>query len=377
MKSQFSNINLSELRYSLVWESGENMSRFLNISQEDHLMVISSAGCNVLNALLANPQSITAIDLNENQNMFLKIKMHIFKHHTYELLMSFLGFKNHFSKKEVLIRLRTTLSSDEYAWLAQFFNHIENDAVDAGRLEKYIQSFYKYLSLELQHKIKELLQCDRIEEQHDFFITQLDQTEFKELFIDYFDAKELSKGRDPKLFKYAEKSSGSIFYSRLLESSKRVLFKENFYIQFFMLGSQGVEHSLLPSCYQEQHFNVIAQRLHKVKLVTGEAMSYLGSPEGEKINKASLSNIFEYVSTSEFELAIKKLNDTRINSVRIVFWNLLQNHQLKAKDHGRISNEVEQELYRFKPSCFYFRNIQSATLGYSTASFSDSLKSHL
>ena len=64
MNSEFQNVALDQLRYSLVWEGSATLYRALDIQPDDHVLVITGAGCNVLNTLLQAPRQVTAIDLN-------------------------------------------------------------------------------------------------------------------------------------------------------------------------------------------------------------------------------------------------------------------------------------------------------------------------
>ena len=55
MHSEFYNVALDRIRYSLVWEDSTTLYAGLNIRPGDTVLVITSAGCNALNALLLGP----------------------------------------------------------------------------------------------------------------------------------------------------------------------------------------------------------------------------------------------------------------------------------------------------------------------------------
>ena len=86
MNSEFANLVLDQVRYSLVWEDSRTLHAALAIGPADHVLVVTSAGCNVLNALLAGPRQVTAIDLNPVQNALLQLKCHLIAHHEPEAL---------------------------------------------------------------------------------------------------------------------------------------------------------------------------------------------------------------------------------------------------------------------------------------------------
>ena len=64
-----------ELRYSSVWEDHLLLEQGLNPRGDDDLLVVASAGDNVLNLLLREPRRITAIDINPAQTALLELKV--------------------------------------------------------------------------------------------------------------------------------------------------------------------------------------------------------------------------------------------------------------------------------------------------------------
>ncbi len=64
----------SSLVYNTCWEDPEVDRRALAIGPEDHLLVITSAGCNALDYLLDGPARVHAIDANPRQNALLELK---------------------------------------------------------------------------------------------------------------------------------------------------------------------------------------------------------------------------------------------------------------------------------------------------------------
>ncbi len=62
MESEFYKVALDRLRYSLVWEDSRTLYGALSIQPTDHVLVVASAGCNALNALLKNPRVLILDD---------------------------------------------------------------------------------------------------------------------------------------------------------------------------------------------------------------------------------------------------------------------------------------------------------------------------
>ncbi|WP_187261152.1 DUF3419 family protein [Pontibacter beigongshangensis] len=357
MYSEFYNVELDRIRYSLVWEDSNTLYKALDIRPADHLLIITSAGCNVLNALLKAPAQITAIDLNPVQNRLLLLKKHLILHYEYPVFRALLGLDGAASVRKTWQQVAPTLPEDMLRYWTPFFQNHPNGLLAAGKLETYLHIFYHTLSKQLKEKLQKLITFDKVTEQYDFFLNELHLTPFQQQFTDYFDEANLSKGRDPKLFKYAEESGGATFYKRLVAQVASVPVKQNFFFRFFFFGPTNIPPHLLPPCYQEQHYEQLRQQLHKLKVVNAEAIDYLLSEEGRQLNKVSLSNIFEYTSPEEFEHVYHKLFSDPNRNLRMVFWNLLQEQGAGLPSDPWLNSSLSEALTA-TDACFYFRNVR-------------------
>lgn len=350
MQSEFYNVALDRVRYSLVWEDSATLYKALRIEPQDHVLVVTSAGCNVLNALLKAPASLTAIDLNPVQNKLLLFKKHIIIHHDHATLRNLMGLEGKEAVAKAWWAIKDQLSPADRSFWASFFEAHPEGLLASGRLEAYITGFYPTLDEGLQAKLRHLLQFTDVAQQAAYFHRELHNSPFREQFIRYFDEENLSKGRDPELFKYATESGGATFYRRLLQQVSTSLVQHNFYFRFFFFGTEDLPEELLPPCYQQKHFDLLREQIGKLEVVTGEAVDYLLSAPGQPVNKASLSNIFEYTSHEEFRRVCRSLYQDR--DLHLVYWNLL-NRQGEEGAAPLSVTPVEPE----PGSCFYFHNV--------------------
>lgn len=354
MKSEFYNLDLDCIRYSLVWEDSQTLYRSLKISRDDHLLVITSAGCNALNMLLKNPASVTAADLNPVQNKLLLLKKHIIQQLDYETYYALLGLAGETAVSNATTRLLSTLPAADQVFWGDFLKEHPAGLLLSGKLENFMLGFYLTLDLDQQQLINQLVTFEDVDKQYKFFLTHLDNESFKNTFITYFGNENLSKGRDPKLLKHADESGGMVFYTRFLLQVSSSLLKENFYFRFIFFGFKDLPHHLLPPCYRQENYTSLRKNLDKLQVIHTEAIEYLLSEPGLKITKASLSNIFEYISHQEFEEVCLALAEHTDHDLLLIFWNLL---------NGQGENHIPQEnCLKFKSqdlsqeSCFYFKN---------------------
>jgi S-adenosylmethionine-diacylglycerol 3-amino-3-carboxypropyl transferase len=63
------------LVYNTCWEDPAVDRQVLNIGADDRMLVITSAGCNVLDYVLLGPEHIHAVDANPRQNALLELKL--------------------------------------------------------------------------------------------------------------------------------------------------------------------------------------------------------------------------------------------------------------------------------------------------------------
>ena len=355
MLSEFYNVALDRLRYSLVWEDAQSLYGSLDIQADDRVLVITSAGCNVLNALLKSPRQVIAIDLNPVQNALLLFKKHLILHHEHAILRALMGFDGPAGVAPAFRQVAPTLPPDRRTYWASFFDSHPEGILTAGKLEAYITGFVGTLDADTQQKLQQLLQFDEVSAQHEFFVRKLHNGPFRKQFVQYFDAANLSKGRDPSLFKYAQESGGEAFYDRLHHQIATSLVGRNFFFRFFFFGPQHLPESILPPCYQEQQFTYLRTQLDRLTIVDGEAVDYLLSDEGGQVNKASLSNIFEYASPPEFRRVCQLLRDRGGFQLRFVFWNLLQEQGGFLAEDGW-SDVATANGLQPDTACFYFLN---------------------
>jgi S-adenosylmethionine-diacylglycerol 3-amino-3-carboxypropyl transferase len=356
MHSEFTQIPLDRLRYGLVWEDHRTLYRALDLGPADHALIITSAGCNALNALLAGPCQVTAIDLNPVQNQLLALKMHVITHHPPAVLRGLLGLAGPAAVAWAAAELQATLPAAAYAGWAAYLAQHPAGLLLAGQLESYVTGFLPTLPAEYQAHLRHLLTFDTVAAQRAYFEAELNQPGFRTRFIAYFDAANLSKGRDPRLYSHAADAGGATFFGRLRRQMGRQLARDSFFFRFLFFGPENLPEAILPPCYQAAHHARLRARLGHLQLVTGEATDYLLSAAGQGITKASFSNIFEYVSPAEFGRVSWALSQ-RPQPLRAVFWNLLQAQAPRRTAAVPLLSAASDELGA-ADGCFYFGGVR-------------------
>ena len=71
----FEFVHQNHLVYNTCWEDPRLDRQALRLGPDDHVLVITSAGCNALDYLLDAPARVSAVDLNPRQNALLELKV--------------------------------------------------------------------------------------------------------------------------------------------------------------------------------------------------------------------------------------------------------------------------------------------------------------
>lgn len=82
--------------YNQIWEDPRVDLQALKLDANSRILTISSGGCNALNYLVAEPASVTAVDLNRHHIFLLRLKLAALQYlPAYEDFFNFFGFGKH------------------------------------------------------------------------------------------------------------------------------------------------------------------------------------------------------------------------------------------------------------------------------------------
>jgi S-adenosylmethionine-diacylglycerol 3-amino-3-carboxypropyl transferase len=106
----FHHVHGGQLIYNTSWEDPRIDRQLLNLDESSRVVMITSAGCNVLDYLLDAPAEIHAVDMNYRQNALLELKLAMIQHAGFADLFEMFGIGSHTSVKQVYRSVRMALS---------------------------------------------------------------------------------------------------------------------------------------------------------------------------------------------------------------------------------------------------------------------------
>jgi S-adenosylmethionine-diacylglycerol 3-amino-3-carboxypropyl transferase len=113
----FTAITSRSLVYNTCWEDPAVDRRALALGPDDRVLVITSAGCNVLDYALQGPRRIFAVDANPRQNALLELKIAGIRRLGFDDFFAIFGEGRHPRFADLYAReLRASLSPFAQAW---------------------------------------------------------------------------------------------------------------------------------------------------------------------------------------------------------------------------------------------------------------------
>ena len=107
----FRYVHGNNLVYNTCWEDPRIDKQVLELSPDDNLLVITSAGCNALSYVLTGLNHVYAVDMNPRQNALLELKMSAIRHLDYATFFQMFGNGRLTGVKSIYhAKLRSTLS---------------------------------------------------------------------------------------------------------------------------------------------------------------------------------------------------------------------------------------------------------------------------
>jgi S-adenosylmethionine-diacylglycerol 3-amino-3-carboxypropyl transferase len=115
----FKFVHGNNLVYNTCWEDPRLDHKALALTSDDRVLVITSAGCNALDYLLAEPKEVNAVDMNPRQNALLELKRSAIRVLEYDDFFKFFGQGYHPRAREIYAK---TLRPEMDAWSRNYWD---------------------------------------------------------------------------------------------------------------------------------------------------------------------------------------------------------------------------------------------------------------
>ena len=282
----------------------------LKIHQDDRIMMITSAGCNVLDHALLGPKEICAVDMNPRQNALLELKIAGIRKLDYETFFSLFGTGVNTQINEIYHDvLRQELSPTAQEFWDDHLNYFMPQkqlyfSGTAGTLAKGMNTYIDLMGL--REPIERMFQCKTVQEQREFYYSEIQEI-FWNRFIRWifkWDAT-LSLVAVPRAQrKLIDHYSGGM--SKFIENCvegvfTRVPLFDNYFWWLYITGSYT--KTRCPEYLKEENFNQLKKgtELDRITIVTSTITDFLKNTE-KWISKYILLDHMDWLSQRNIKL---------------------------------------------------------------------------
>jgi S-adenosylmethionine-diacylglycerol 3-amino-3-carboxypropyl transferase len=316
--------DLAVLRYARVWEDHVLLEEALDVTADDDVLSIGSAGDNVLALLALGPRSVTAVDVSPAQCALLHLQLAAVGRLDYDDFTVLLGHTPDDGRRlPLLAKLRPELPPTARAWWDDRVELVTAGIAASGRLERYIRQFFDQVVADLVDRDdwRVLLDTAEGEERAQLFDARVATAPFVERFDEYFGPETMGRvGRDPSQLRYVEVDVAGSFLDRFRRACCELPTASNPYLRRMLLDDEAPA----PAAHLDpERYGRLAGLVERVEVVTTDMGGALAAAEPGRWSKANLSNIFEYLSPADSDRLFTVLGHRLRAGGRLAWWNLL------------------------------------------------------
>ena len=347
--------DFSAIRYAQCWEDADVLVEGLDVRPGDTCLSIGSAGDNALALLAEGAGRVIVLDLNPAQMACLKLRVAAYQRLTHPQLLELIGSRPSHRRRDLYQRCRPLLDAEVRRFWDAHLAAIDAGIGGAGKFERYFAMFGRYI-LPLVHRrttINRLLKGGDRQTRLFFYNREWDTLGWRLLFRLFFSRFVMGRlGRDPSFFRYVEGRVSDRILSRTRHALTELDPADNPYLHWILTGRHG---ATLPRALRFEHFDAISQNIDRLEYHLLSVEQYLGQAVDATIDRFNLSDIFEYMSESNYHRLLERLCQAGRPGGRLAYWNMLAPRHRPAAMAHRLHplTELAERLF-FQDKAFFY-----------------------
>ena len=326
MKNQRDQVSIFKLVFTHNWEDPESDHAALRIKSDDAIMAITSGACNVLGFLLYDPKVVYSLDINPTQSYLIELKIAAIKSLEFNDFVSFFGLKSSKKRLDQYEGMKPSLSNEAIEYWDNQRSKIKKGLIMNGQYERFIKIAGKFIQLlQGRKRVLRLFEEKSKEEQEAYFDNVWDTKRFHYMFKILFNKRMLAKRglvADYFHFDDGSKSFSESFYNRSKKAFRNIPIKRNYFLSLYLLGKYQNENEV-PAYLKQENYDVIKSRLDRIKIITGDAQTWIDSMPDSSIDCYALSNICELMSEKDTHRLFTGVYKKATKGARVIFRNLM------------------------------------------------------
>ncbi|MCO4806655.1 MAG: DUF3419 family protein [Flavobacteriales bacterium] len=326
----------SGILYGMCWEDPELFCAL--VEPDQRVLTVCSAGDIALSVLTKNPESVVAVDTNNDQLNLCRLKAACFEQLEYDACHQRIGtFEREKSFMEPL-----SIDNDLEKWAIKNALH-QNTILQSGQFERYLNTFVKYLlPLAVNRSvIRRFLAAKDIQKQRLIYDKHINNSRYRFLFKRFFGRITMKRyGRHPDLLKHVKENPAVVLYKRMKHAWLEIPITDNYFFRFILNGAFKSDLAL-PPWAQKPHFDAIKSGTSKLEYVHDSMTAYLSKTE-KKFDAINLSNITDVMTHSEADTLFDLCRTHLHPGGRLLIWNTMVDRKPMA---GWALDEAETKAH--------------------------------
>ncbi|CAH1782939.1 unnamed protein product [Owenia fusiformis] len=294
--------------FSMSLEDIRSIRHGLEIKSGDRVFTLASGGGNAITLLLDDPAEVVALDFSIPQLHLAKLQSACIKYLSYQEFIDFVGVKN--MEPEERVRIFNSIKGALEADVREYWNantsDINQGIINCGDFEHRFKIFAENaMNVALSPNQMEtfLSMGDDMNEQRRYFKDVIDGEVFRRAYrrLGYWTFKGTNTDIMPAL------DYPNIFLQHFLNKVKTTPMNQSYFMEFIFTWKHGVL-TPLREYLQEENFDVLKDRIGRMKWLHGEMMNYfktfptLNQP---KFDAMGLSNVTDLMTLSNHNTTLR------------------------------------------------------------------------
>ncbi|WP_086619829.1 DUF3419 family protein [Erythrobacter tepidarius] len=360
------------LVYAQIWEDPVVDMEGLAIAPDSRVMCIASGSCNALSYLIANPQAVTAVDLNRAHVALGRLKIAAIRHlPSYERFHRFFAHADHKENAEVYrSMIAPHLDSESRAYWEKRdlrgrrrINYFTRGIYRQGLLGNFIGVAHLFAKL-YKIDLSRVLAASTLEEQREVFERELAPV-FEKRFIRWLTDQPASLfglGIPPAQFAHlaGDERMAEVLRRRLEKLACDFAVKDNYFAwQAFGRGYDRSEAAPLQPYLQRSNWDTMRERVERLEVVRANMVEWIGMREPASVDRFVLLDAQDWMNNAQLDELWGRITRASRPGARVLFRTAAEPSLLPGRlgesilSRWRYLDELSADLTRRDRSSIY------------------------
>ncbi len=320
------------LVYAQIWEDPVVDMEGLAIQPDSRVMCIASGSCNALSYLTANPESVTAVDLNHAHVALGRLKIAAIRHlPNYERFHRFFAHADHKENSAVYkSMIAPHLDAESRAYWEKRdirgqrrISYFTKGIYKKGLLGNFIGLAHVFAKL-YKIDLGKVLEAQTLEEQRDVFERELAPL-FEKKFIRWLTDQPASLfglGIPPAQFEHlaGDQRMAEVLRRRLEKLACDFEVKDNYFAwQAFGRGYSRAEGAPLPPYLQRTNWDLMRERIGQIDVTRANMVDWIGERGEASMDRFVLLDAQDWMNNAQLDGLWSRITRASRPGARVLF----------------------------------------------------------